>query len=33
MAKRIAGLLKEWVENGFTLGVPQIQMPTDTFRV
>ncbi len=32
MAKKIADLLKEWVENGFTIGVPQIQIPTDRFR-
>lgn len=28
VAKKIAGILKGWVEHGFTLGVPQIQIPT-----
>lgn len=27
-AKKIAGILKDWVEHGFTLGIPQIQIPT-----
>lgn len=32
MAKKIAGILKGWVENGFTIGVPQIQTPTVQFK-
>jgi len=29
MARRIAGILKEWIASkGFTLGIPQVQMPT-----
>ncbi len=29
MARRIAGILKEWIASGaFTLGIPQIKMPT-----
>ena len=27
-ARQIAGVLKNWVEHGFTIGVPQIQVPT-----
>ena len=27
-ARKIANVLKEWIENGFTVGVPQIQAPT-----
>jgi uncharacterized protein (DUF39 family) len=27
-ALEIANILKEWIENGFTIGVPQIQVPT-----
>lgn len=30
-ARQIALILKEWVKNGFTIGVPQIQMPTVPF--
>ena len=32
VAKKIAGILKGWVENGFTLGAPQIQTPTAQFK-
>ena len=32
MAKKIATTLKEWIENGFTIGVPQLQMPTAEYR-
>ncbi len=28
VAKKIAGLLREWILQGFTLGAPQIPMPT-----
>lgn len=28
MAKKIAGILRDWVEHGFTLGVPQVPIPT-----
>ncbi|HOP64400.1 MAG TPA: homocysteine biosynthesis protein [Spirochaetota bacterium] len=27
-ARKIASVLKDWVENGFTIGVPQIPLPT-----
>lgn len=27
-ARKIANILREWIENGFTLGVPQLQIPT-----
>ncbi|HOP29746.1 MAG TPA: homocysteine biosynthesis protein [Spirochaetota bacterium] len=27
-AKKIANVLREWIENGFTVGVPQLQAPT-----
>jgi uncharacterized protein (DUF39 family) len=31
-ALEIAGILKGWIENGFTIGIPQIQMPTVPFN-
>ena len=27
-AKKIAGILKDWVEHGFTIGIPQVQIPS-----
>ncbi len=27
-ARKIANVLREWIENGFTVGVPQLQAPT-----
>jgi uncharacterized protein (DUF39 family) len=27
-AKKIANILKDWVEHGFTVGIPQVQIPT-----
>lgn len=27
-AKKIASILKDWVEHGFTVGIPQVQIPT-----
>ena len=27
-ARQIAGILKSWVEHGFTVGIPQVQVPT-----
>ena len=33
MANRIAGVLKEWIRNGdFTLGIPQISLPTVPYK-
>ena len=33
MANRIAGVLKEWIRNGdFTLGIPQIPLPTVPYK-
>ncbi len=33
MAKRIAGILKEWISRGdFTLGIPQITIPTVPYK-
>jgi uncharacterized protein (DUF39 family) len=33
MANKIAGILKEWIRNGdFTLGIPQIPLPTAPFE-
>jgi len=29
MARRIAVILKQWIENGFTIGIPQIPLPSD----
>ncbi|PKL38089.1 MAG: hypothetical protein CVV44_13050 [Spirochaetae bacterium HGW-Spirochaetae-1] len=31
MAKKIAVILKEWIEKGFTVGVPQIQFPSVSY--
>ena len=32
MAKKIAGILKEWIEKGFTIGEPQIHLPTAEYK-
>ena len=32
MAKKIARILKEWVEKGFTVGAPQIPLPSPDYR-
>jgi uncharacterized protein (DUF39 family) len=31
-AKKIAGILKDWVEHGFTIGIPQIQIPSTPYN-
>jgi len=32
MAKKIAQKLKSWIEQGMTLGEPQIPLPTTPFK-
>ncbi|MBN1531028.1 MAG: homocysteine biosynthesis protein [Spirochaetes bacterium] len=32
VARKIALTLKEWIRQGFTLGAPQVPMPTEDFR-